>query len=58
MLDSRVIAIFLLGLKKCHIGAEGHEEFMEENDFAFAERLISSECDVCLGFINTGTVLS
>ena len=31
----------------------GFEEFMEKNDFAFADLLISSECNVCMGLINT-----
>jgi hypothetical protein len=33
-------------------GTKGHEDFMTKNDFAFAELLISCECDVCLGLVN------
>jgi hypothetical protein len=30
-------------------GTKGHEEFMVKNDIAYAELLISSKCDICLG---------
>ncbi len=34
-------------------GTKGHDEFMQRNDFAYAELLISCECDVCLGLVHT-----
>ena len=44
----------LLGIEELPLkGAKGFEEFMEKNDFTFAELLISSECDPCLVLVNT-----
>ena len=34
-------------------GSKGFEEFMQKNNFAFAELLISRENDVCLGLVNS-----
>jgi gag-polypeptide of LTR copia-type len=34
-------------------GTKGHEEFMVKNDITYAELLISSEWDICLGLVNS-----
>jgi gag-polypeptide of LTR copia-type len=34
-------------------GANGYNEYMQRNDFAYAELLISCECHVCLGLVQT-----
>jgi gag-polypeptide of LTR copia-type len=34
-------------------GVKGFDEFMQKNDFAFAELLISKENDVCLGLVDS-----
>jgi hypothetical protein len=46
--------ILLVGIDKMSSkGTKGHKEFMMRNDFAFAELLISCECNICLGLVNT-----
>jgi gag-polypeptide of LTR copia-type/Zinc knuckle len=34
-------------------GGKGYNDFVAKDDFAFAKLLISSECDICLGLVNT-----
>jgi hypothetical protein len=36
-------------------GAKGHEEFMLRNDIAFAEPMIASGYDICLGIVNSSS---
>jgi hypothetical protein len=34
-------------------GAKGYDKFMQKNNFAFPELLISSKIDVCLGLVDS-----
>jgi hypothetical protein len=34
-------------------GNKGNEDFIFNNDIAYAELLISCDCDICLGIVNT-----
>jgi gag-polypeptide of LTR copia-type len=44
----------LIGIKTMPtMDGKGYDDFIIKNDFAFAELLISCECDVCLGLVNT-----
>ena len=44
----------LLGIEIAPVkGSKSHEEFMIKNDLAFAELLIASECDICLGIVDS-----
>jgi hypothetical protein len=38
-------------------GAKGYDKFMQKNDFAFAELLISKKNDVCLGLVKEMIIL-